>query len=685
MATTTFAGHTDVGRKRSRNDDRWGADPALGLYMVADGVGSTSHGDFAAALVVDMLPAYVARHLAGADLRDPQATARLGGAVVEMCDDLYARSQTDSQLGSADTTLVAAVVSDSCALIAHLGDSRAYLYRDRRLQRLTSDHTIVQAVMDAGELSEEAAAHHPNRSVVTRHVLMTPPAKPDVSTRELQPGDRILLCSDGLHGVVDDATLAAILTDHPDPADACRVLIDAANHGGGPDNITVVLVNADQGPATSPARAAATVPDRVVPPPPPPTVQQQPVGADLAATQRRSAERPLPPVPSTPQAGPPPPGPPPSGSLPPGPLHPGPPPGGPPPGPPTQQIGTPPPRVGVPPPQPWRPPRRRAAKLALITAIVVILAAAGVTGYFLWQSASQTGHPTAPSGQTGPPAPSGQPGQSGQSGQPGQPGLPGQPASPKQQMLPFSGLKHPQGVAVDRAGNVYVVNLNSDNGSVVKLTQGSSTLSVLALGDLKSPYGVAVDSVGGVYVTDVAGGRVVELPAGSPTAYELLNGQMYRHWLLEPHGVALDTAGNIFVADTHNDRVVLIPPALSGLVTLPFTGLSNPTGVALDTAGNVYVTDQSHNRVLRLAPGSAQAELPFTGLDHPQAVAVDAAGNVYVADSGHQRVVKLASGSGTQNVLPFSGLVNPSGVAVDAAGNVYVADDGSGQVLKLPA
>ncbi len=683
MTATTFAGHTDVGRRRSRNDDRWGADPAQGLYMVADGVGSTSHGDLAAALVVDMLPAYVARHLAGADLRDPQATARLGSAVVEMCDDLYARSQTDSQLGSADTTLVAAVVGDSCALIAHLGDSRAYLYRDRRVQRLTSDHTIVQAVMDAGELSEEEAAHHPNRSVVTRHVLMTPPAKPDVSLRELQPGDRILLCSDGLHGVIDDATLAAILTDHPDPAGACRVLIDAANHGGGPDNITVVLVNADQGPATSPAAAAATVPDRVVAPPtlPAPTAQPQPVGADLAATQRRSGERPSPSVPPTPPAGPPPPGLPPSGS--PRPSA----------GAPTQQLGPPPPRVGGPPPEPWRPPRRSAAKWALIIAIVVILAAAGVIGYFLW-SASQTQHPAAPSGQAAQSAaPSGQPGHPGQGqpgqGQPGQgqPGQPGQPASPKQQVLPFSGLKHPQGVAVDSSGNVYVVYANGDSGSVMRLAVGSSTPTALPFTELTSPYGVAVDSAGDVFVTDVLhGGRIAELPAGAGNPTELLVGKMYWHRLSKPRGVAVDSAGNVYIADQGHGHVLQIPVGLDGMGVMSFTGLSDPTGLAVDAGGTVYVTDQSHNRVLKLAPGpNNPTELPFTGLNHPQGVAVDNAGNVYVADSGNQRVVKLAPGSDTPVVLQFGGLLNPTGVAVDAADSVYVADDGSGQVVKLLA
>ena len=270
MATTPYAGLSDLGRKRARNDDRWGADAAQRLYIVADGVGSTSRGDLAAGLVVELLPRHVARHLAGADLRDAQAAERLGRALLEMCNDLYARSRTDPDLTSADTTVVAGVITDSRALIAHLGDSRAYLYRDGQVQRLTKDHTIVQAALDAGEITAEQAAHHPNRSVVTRHVLMPPPAKPDVSALDLHPGDRILLSSDGLHGVIDDATLAAILTDHPDPADACRALTAAANQAGGPDNITAVVVDADRVPSLPvPAPEAAAPPQTGMPPAPP--------------------------------------------------------------------------------------------------------------------------------------------------------------------------------------------------------------------------------------------------------------------------------------------------------------------------------------------------------------------------------------------------------------------------------
>lgn len=334
MPATTYAGLSDLGRQRSRNDDRWGSDPAQGLYLVADGVGSTAHGDIAAALVVEQLPSYVARHFAGADLQDGQAPARLERAIVEMCGDLHARSLVDSELAGAGTTLVAAMIIDSHVVIAHLGDSRAYLYRDGQVRRLTSDHTLVQAVVDAGQITEEEAAHHPKRSIVTRQVLMPPPAKPDVGTFDLRPGDRILLCSDGLHGVVDDTTLAAVLTSHPDPSDACRALIEAANRGGGPDNITAVVV--DAGPAPTSARPAT-----------------EPNAPEFAATPKAASQ----------------------------PQQPAPPP------PPASRMRRPPMRT--PGRQPW-PRQHRRLKLGLL-ALGVVLLVAIIAGYLLWpwQTASQ--------------------------------------------------------------------------------------------------------------------------------------------------------------------------------------------------------------------------------------------------------------------------------------------------------
>jgi serine/threonine protein phosphatase PrpC len=256
-----YAGLSDKGRLRSDNQDRWGADAEHRLFSVADGVASSSNGALAAAVVTQVLPEYLERHLKTDDLESPDAAERLGQAVAELSDELHAYALTDTRVAGATTTLVAAVVADTRVLIAHLGDSRAYLHRDQKMQRLTADHSIVQALIDSGELTPEKAAEHPARNVITRHVPMMPPAVPDSSAVDLQGGDRILLCSDGLHGVIDDATLAQILGAQEDPTAACEALVGAANDAGGPDNITVVVINVPG----SPPESADPVAEEVVP------------------------------------------------------------------------------------------------------------------------------------------------------------------------------------------------------------------------------------------------------------------------------------------------------------------------------------------------------------------------------------------------------------------------------------
>jgi serine/threonine protein phosphatase PrpC len=238
-----YAGLSDTGRQRSTNQDRWGADDQQGLFIVADGVASSSHGDRAAEMVVNSLPIYLQRHLDSVGLDDPAAPERLGGAIAEISKELSEHGATDSELAGASTTVVALVVEGLRALVAHLGDSRGYLYRDQQLYRLTRDHSLVQALIDAGEVEPQDAPAHPSRNVITRHVGMPPPAHPDVGAVDLQPSDRIMLCSDGLHGVVNDASLAEILGAARSPGDTCAALIAAANTAGGPDNITTIVID----------------------------------------------------------------------------------------------------------------------------------------------------------------------------------------------------------------------------------------------------------------------------------------------------------------------------------------------------------------------------------------------------------------------------------------------------------
>lgn len=242
-AAVRYAGRSDIGRYRSTNQDRWGADPDQQLFIVADGVACSTDGALAAHLTVELLPSYVARHLKPADLNSTEAPELLGRAVAEFSDHFRDYSTTDERVAGATTTVVAVVIAGERALVAHLGDSRAYLCRDQRLQRLTRDHTVLQDLIDANAVKPEDAARHPARNTLSRHVAMYPRAAPDAAAVDLETGDRVLLCSDGLYGPVDEPTLAQLLTQHDAPEDACAALIEAANQAGGPDNITAVVID----------------------------------------------------------------------------------------------------------------------------------------------------------------------------------------------------------------------------------------------------------------------------------------------------------------------------------------------------------------------------------------------------------------------------------------------------------
>jgi serine/threonine protein kinase, bacterial len=260
-----------------------------------------------------------------------------------------------------------------------------------------------------------------------------------------------------------------------------------------------------------------------------------------------------------------------------------------------------------------------------------------------------------------------------------------QPASVGQVTLPFDAISasdtfYPEGLAVDGSGNVYLAE--SSTTRVLKLVAGSSTPIVLPFNGLRGVRGLAVNAAGDVYVVNATPGgddAVLKLSAGSATQAVLplkLN---------TSEGLAVDAAGNLYVTDVTDNRVVKIAADSATQDVLPFTGLNQPCGVAVDSAGTVYVADSRNNRVLKLPAGSrTQTVLPFTGLGFNAGVTVNTGGDIYVTDDNNNRVLKLAAGSATQVVLPFTGLHHPTRVAVDTAGNVYVTDDGNKRVLKLP-
>jgi protein phosphatase len=223
---------SDRGRTHDGNQDRWFADPAQGLYLVADGMAD----ERPAQLVVDRLPGLLRRHLQGiADLADP----RTGPAVQAALDELNDEARHVDWSGS---TLVLALVRDRRALLAHLGDSRIYLLRQGKLDPLTRDHSALQELIDCGTLRAEEAARARFNGGPTRFIGMWGEPRADLRLIDLVPGDRLLLCSDGLTAMLRDDEVRAILAREPGPGEACRALVDAANAAGGEDNITALVL-----------------------------------------------------------------------------------------------------------------------------------------------------------------------------------------------------------------------------------------------------------------------------------------------------------------------------------------------------------------------------------------------------------------------------------------------------------
>jgi protein phosphatase len=232
-----YAARSDVGLVRSNNQDSAYAGPHL--LAVADGMGGHAGGDVASSVAVaHLVPLDDEAH--GPD----DALDELAGALNSAHDELLALAEDSPELAGLGTTVTALLRSGNKLAMAHIGDSRAYLLRDGRLTQVTSDHSFVQHLVNTGKLTPEEAEHHPQRSVLLR-VLGDFDVEiiPDLSVREARPGDRWMLCSDGLSGVVSHETLTETMVDAED-VDACAdELVELALRGGAPDNVTVVVAD----------------------------------------------------------------------------------------------------------------------------------------------------------------------------------------------------------------------------------------------------------------------------------------------------------------------------------------------------------------------------------------------------------------------------------------------------------
>lgn len=238
-----YAAGSDVGRRREQNEDS--AYASSRLLAVADGMGGHGHGEVASSVAIaamaaldDTLPE---RGPEGIDL-----VAAVEAAVKEANVRLREMTGRDPSLKGMGTTLTAMLWDGTRFALAHVGDSRAYLLRGNVLYQITQDHTLVQSLVDEGRLTPEQAAVHARRSMLLRALESSGNVEPDLSLREAKPGDRYLLCSDGLTGVVGPEALYQAMTTISDLKELVWKLIEMANDAGGPDNITCVVADVVQ-------------------------------------------------------------------------------------------------------------------------------------------------------------------------------------------------------------------------------------------------------------------------------------------------------------------------------------------------------------------------------------------------------------------------------------------------------
>ena len=232
------AASTHVGMRRKENQDRYALVPELGLYLLADGMGGHSAGQVASRIACDEATGAMEE----SDEDGIGLAERLRQAVSNANRAILAAANADLELQGMGTTLVAMAFAKGRLALAHVGDSRAYLLRGGRLRGLTDDHSIVGELVRRQEISEEDAREHPHRHVLTRALGVRSRTEPDLAEMTPQPGDLVLLCSDGLTGHVEDDEIAEHLDSKVSLKTAADQLVDSANRAGGLDNITVVLV-----------------------------------------------------------------------------------------------------------------------------------------------------------------------------------------------------------------------------------------------------------------------------------------------------------------------------------------------------------------------------------------------------------------------------------------------------------
>ena len=237
-------GISDIGKCRKNNEDAYyisaGEDLTENLYLVADGMGGCNAGEVASSSAIEAFLAYFwkeMKHATSEDILD-----MLTGAMSAANWEVYMKSNSDRELAEMGTTLVAAAVREDKAYIAHVGDSRAYLFRKREMHPLTTDHSYVMELVKNGNITREEAASHPKRNVITRAIGIKNTVETDTAICPVKTGDILLLCTDGLCGMLQDEEMAKILNKRTELEKKAELLVAEANKKGGFDNISLILI-----------------------------------------------------------------------------------------------------------------------------------------------------------------------------------------------------------------------------------------------------------------------------------------------------------------------------------------------------------------------------------------------------------------------------------------------------------
>lgn len=231
---------TDTGRKKANNEDSCFILPGRDIYMVADGVGGHNSGEIASRIAVG----HIAEELMNKDIPDSELELRnyFSEIISKVNMDIWNESVANEESKGMATTLVMAYIKGNRAFFANIGDSRGYVVRKGEIEQITRDHTCIEELVQIGEITREEAKNHPDRNIITRALGGESKVEADFYKIDIFPGDVIILCTDGLHGELEEQEILDIVNKYDNMTDLSNELTKAANKKGGNDNITVITL-----------------------------------------------------------------------------------------------------------------------------------------------------------------------------------------------------------------------------------------------------------------------------------------------------------------------------------------------------------------------------------------------------------------------------------------------------------